>query len=143
MRMVFWMKKSHFECQGQWADVTGVYLVQVGEEAAGVFSLALLAAIAQNFPHSPHHHGEGVTACILPSLGYSPSLQGPVATHLSFCALTNVLASNNILPQLWTPRLPRTAVQLSFERLIFSSQRGRAFSGQFINHLGHKFKNQY
>lgn len=44
------MKKSHFGCQEQQAEVTGVYLVQGGKEATGVFSLALLAAIAQNFP---------------------------------------------------------------------------------------------
>lgn len=65
---------------------------------------------------------------VKPNLGFSPPPppQGPVATHLPFCALINVLASNSILPQLWTPRLP---VSLSL-----GQQSSVAFWKAFLPH---------
>lgn len=114
-----------------------------GKEAAGVFSLALLAAIAQNFPTVLTMMWKVWQHVYFLALATAPPYKGPWPPTCLFNALTNVLASNSILPQRWTPRLPVSLSRTkTFENLVFSTQWGRAFSGKFTNYLGHKFKNQ-
>lgn len=132
-----------------------------GWESSRSFFCSLLAAIAQSFPTVFTVMWQAWQCVRFLTLASAPPCKGPWPLTCLFCALINVLASNSILPQLPTPRpLVSLSLSLSLSRSLCLSlslkQRSsvafwkaclphsmeRAFSGKFINYLGHKFKNQ-